>query len=139
MAGGVKVKIALTGPLFDGQAGAAAKDFTDSLAGEVAEIGRDWIRVEAMGMDKSGRGGTGAAAEGVELAGGNGTWTIIGGIREGRYAWSWLEGTSRRNQSTGFGGYHTFRRTALRMRKQVTPFAQQRLEEYLARMGGGQV
>jgi hypothetical protein len=130
------VKIVLTGPLFDGQAAAAAAEFTDSLAGEVAEIGRDWVRLDTERMTRSGSD-TGAAAEGVELVGGNGAYTIKGGIREGRYAWPWLEGTSKRNQSTGFGGYHTFRRTALRMRKQVTPFAQQRLEEYLLRMGGG--
>jgi hypothetical protein len=132
------VKVVLTGPLFTGEADAAARDFTDSLAGEVAEIGRDWIRLDTERMTRSGSD-TGAAAEGAVLAGGNGAYTITGGIREGRYAWPWLEGTSRRNQSTGFGGYHTFRRTALRMRKQVTPFAQQRLEEYLARMGGGEV
>lgn len=132
-------RIKLSGPLFDGQADAAARDFTDSLAHEIASIGRDWIRLEAMGMDKSGRGGTGAAAEGVELAGGNGAYRIFGGIRQGRYAWPWLEGESRRNQSTKFKGYHTFRRTRLRMRKQVTPFAQAKLEEYLARMGGSEV
>lgn len=133
-------KVILTGPLFDGQAAEAAKDFTDSLAHEVAEIGRDWIRIEAMGMDKSGRGGTGRAAAGVEgPAGGNGAYTILGGIRQGRYSWPWLEGTSKRNTTTSFPGYHTFRRTRLRMRKQVTPFAQARLEQYLAEMGGSEV
>ena len=132
------VKIVLKGPLFDGQASAAAKDFTDSLAHEVAEIGRDWIKLDTQRMTKSGSD-TGAAAEGVEMAGGNGQWVIKGGIREGRYAWPWLEGTSKRNQSTGFRGYKSFSRTTLRMRKQVTPFAQARLEEYLARMGGGEV
>jgi hypothetical protein len=132
-------KVVLSGPLFDGQAAAAAKDFADSLAHEVADIGRDWIRLEAMGMDKSGRGGTGRAAGGVMLAGGDGTYVIYGGIRKGEYAWPWLEGTSRRNRSTKFGGYHTFRRTRLRMRKQVTPYAQAKLEQYLLRMGGGAV
>ncbi len=132
------VKIVLTGPLFDGQAEAAAKDFTDSLAGEIAAIGRDWIKLDTDRMTKSGSD-TGAAASGVEMAGGNGAYVVSGGIRKGKYAWPWLEGTSRRNASTGFKGYGSFRRTTLRMRKQVTPFAQQRLEEYLARMGGGEV
>ena len=130
-------KVIITGPLFDGRADAAARAFADSLAHEVAEIGRDWIRIEAMGMDKSGRGGTGAAAAGVEgPVGGNGAYAIRGGIRKGQYAWPWLEGVSKRNQSTKFGGYHTFRRTRLRMRKHVTPYAQARIEEYLLRMGG---
>lgn len=133
-----RVKVVLTGPLFDGQAAAAAADFSASIAHEIAEIGRDWIRLDTERMTKSGSD-TGAAAEGVEMSGGNGQWVIKGGIREGRYAWPWLEGTSKRNQSTGFRGYKSFSRTTLRMRKQVTPFAQARLEEYLARMGGGEV
>lgn len=128
-------RIVLTGPLFDGQADAAARDFVNSLAAEVAEIGRDWIKLDTGRMTKSGSN-TGAAAGGVELAGGNGAYVIRGGIRVREYDWPWLEGTSRRNQSTGFKGYGTFRRTRLRMRRQVTPFAQLRLEEYLARMGG---
>lgn len=133
-------KVILSGPLFDGAASAAARDFTDSLSHEIAEVAKTWIQIEAMGMDRSGRGGTGAAAAGVEgPAGGNGAYRVWGGIREGKYAWPWLEGESVRNQSTGFKGYHTFRRTRLRLRKQVAPLAELRLEEYLLRMGGGEV
>ena len=132
-------KVVLSGPLFDGQASEAAKDFADSLAHEIAEIGQTWIKLDTLRMNKSGRGDTGRAAEGVELSGGNGAYRIFGGIHEGQYAWPWLEGTSKRNQSTGFKGYGSFRRTRLRMRKQVQPFAQQRIEEYLARMGGSEV
>ena len=128
-------KIVLSGPLFDGSAQQAAAEFTASLVKEVAEIGRDWIRLDTERMTKSGSD-TGAAAEGVELAGSGMQWVISGGVREGRYSWPWLEGTSRRNASTGFAGYGTFRRTRLRMRTQVTPFAQQKLNEYLPRMGG---
>jgi len=128
-------KVTLSGPLFDGTARQAAAEFTASLVKEVAEIGRDWIRLDTDRMTKSGSD-TGAAAAGVELAGSGMQWVISGGVREGRYSWPWLEGTSRRNASTGFAGYGTFRRTRLRMRTQVTPFAQQKLNEYLPRMGG---
>lgn len=131
-------RIKISGPLFDGQAEQAAKEFTDSLAREVAEIGRDWIKIEAHGMDKSGRGGTGRAAGGVHMAGSNGAYVISGGLSKGEYAWPWLEGDSKRNQSTGFKGYHTFRRTRQRMRRQVTPYAQQLLLKYLPQMGGGE-
>jgi hypothetical protein len=130
-------KVILSGPLFDGEAAAAAAEFTDSLAGEVAAIGRDWIKLDTQRMTKTGSD-TGAAAGGVELSGGSGSYIISGGIREGEYAWPWLEGTSKRNESTGFKGYGSFRRTRLRMRKQVRPFAQEQLEKYLARMGGGE-
>lgn len=128
--------VRLTGPLFDGQAEDAAQSFLDELTAEIAEIGRDWIRLDTGRMDKSGRGGTGAAAAGAELIGQGRDWVIRGGTRAGEYSWPWLEGTSRRNQTTGFKGYKTFRRTRLRMRRQVTPYAQERLTAYLARMGG---
>lgn len=132
-------KVILEGPLFTGRADQAAHDFADSLANEVAEIGKTWIQVASMEMDRSGRGGTGRAAAGVEgPAGSNGAYKIWGGIRTGQYAWPWLEGTSKRNQSTSFHGYHTFRRTRLRMKKQVTPFAQAKLEQYLLLMGGSE-
>jgi len=130
-------KVTLTGPLFDGEAARAAAEFTDSLTKEIAEIGQTWIKLDTQRMTKSGSD-TGAAAEGVKLAGGGGQYVISGGIHEGKFAWPWLEGTSKRNQSTGFKGYGTFRRTRLRMRKQVTPFAQAKLKEYLAEMGGGE-
>lgn len=129
-------KVIISGPLFDGRAAAAARDFTRALATEIAEIGRDWIRLDTQRMDKSGRGDTGAAAAGVKLGGSGANWVISGGIRKGEYAWPWLEGTSRRNQATGFRGYGSFRRTRLRMRRQVTPFAQAEMAKFIERMGG---
>jgi hypothetical protein len=135
-----KTRVILTGPLFDGQAAAAARDLTGALARDIAAIGAAWIRIEAHGFDKSGHGGTGKAAAGVEgPLGSGGSYTVRGGIRAGQYSWPWLEGQSRRNQTTQFSGYHTFRRTRQRMRRQVTPFAQAELEKYLAQMGGGEV
>jgi hypothetical protein len=130
-------KVTLTGPLFDGQAAVAARDFTRALSAEIAEIAQTWIKLDTARMDKSGRGGTGAAAGGVKISGEGANWVVSGGIREGEYAWPWLEGTSRRNQSTDFRGYHTFRRTRARMRKQVTPYAQKELALFIGRMGGG--
>jgi hypothetical protein len=129
-------KVTLTGPIFDGQAATAAAEFTRALSSEIAEIARDWIKLDTTRMDKSGRGGTGAAAGGVKLAGSGDNWVISGGISEGNYAWPWLEGTSKRNKSTQFAGYHTFRRTRARMRRQVTPYAQAELQAFIGRMGG---
>lgn len=129
-------RIKLSGPLFDGQADEAARDFLATLTREVAEIGQTWIRLETLKMDRSGRGGTGRSAEGVRLTGAGTSYTISGGVREGEYSWPWLEGTSKRNEGSKFKGYKTFRRTRLRMRKQVTPYAQDLLAAYLARMGG---
>jgi hypothetical protein len=129
-------RIRLQGPLFDGRAERAARDFEQHLAREIAEIGQAWIKLDTGRMDKSGRGGTGRAAEGVMLTGAGTSYRIRGGIRAGEYSWPWLEGDSKRNLTTGFKGYHSFRRTRLRMRRQVTPYAQKLLDEYLPRMGG---
>jgi hypothetical protein len=128
-------KVRLEGPLFTGEAAIAADEFTAALAAQIAEIGRTWIQVEAHGFDRSGRN-TGAAAGGVELIGSGRDWVIRGGIRAGEYSWPWLEGTSQRNQTTGFRGYRTFSRTRARMRRQVTPWAQAELDEFIGRMGG---
>lgn len=128
--------VRIEGPLFTGEAEQAAEEFTRSLAARIAVWGQQEIQIEAHGFDKSGRGGTGSAAEGVELVGQGRDWVIRGGIREGQYSWPWLEGESPRNQTTPFKGYHVFRRTRLRMRRQVTPWAQQELEEFIVRMGG---
>lgn len=130
-------KVTMTGPIFDGQAAAAARDFTRALAAEIGAIGRDWIKLDTQRMDKSGRGGTGAAAGGVKLDGSGENWVISGGISKGNYAWPWLEGTSKRNKSTDFRGYHSFRRTRTRMRRQVRPYAQEELAAFIGRMGGG--
>jgi hypothetical protein len=130
-------KVTLTGPIFTGEAAAAARDFTRALAAEIAGIGRDWIKLDTDRMDRSGRGGTGAAASGVKLDGSGENWVVSGGISKGNYAWPWLEGVSKRNQSTDFRGYHAFRRTRARMRTQVRPYAQAELAHFIERMGGG--
>lgn len=44
---------------------------------------------------------------------------------------AWLEGTSRRNQSTRFKGYRIWRRTRQKMRKLATPIAQKILDGWI--------
>jgi hypothetical protein len=128
-------KVIITGPVFDGHATEAAQAFVRSLASEIAEIGATWIKLDTQRMTRSGSD-TGQAAGGVKVAGDAGNWVISGGISKGVYAWPWLEGTSKRNQGNQFKGYHSFRRTRLRMRKQVTPFAQREIKAFLAEIGG---
>jgi hypothetical protein len=129
-------RVIVTGPVFDGEASLAVHRFLEEAKDEIAQIGQTWIKTEAEGFDRSGRGGTGRAAAGVEVRSEGAIRIIRGGIREGEYAWPWLEGTSRRNADTGFRGYHTFRRTRLRMRRQAAEYTQKLLEKYLPEMGG---
>jgi hypothetical protein len=134
----VVVEMTRSGPLFDGEADAAVKEWLDATKMEVAEIGADWIRIAAMGMDKSGRGGTGRAAAAVHVSR-FGTFNdarIFGGMERGVAWWPWLEGDSQRNIGSKFKGYHVFRLTRYRLRRYATPLAQQRLAEFIGRMGG---
>src|SRR5262249_19747313 len=105
------IHVRASGPIFEGRAPALIDEFMHRATLRLAETGRDWIRIDANEMDRSGRGGTGRAAAGVQLDPFDHGWVISGGIREGEYAWPWLEGTSKRNRTTRFGGYHTFRTT----------------------------
>jgi hypothetical protein len=134
----LEVHVTREGPLFDGRADEAVKEWLDATKKEVADIGADWIRIAAHGFNKSGRGGTGRAAEAVTVSrfGDFNDVRIFGGMVEGKVWWPWLEGDSRRNVGSKFKGYHVFRLTRLRLRRHVTPIAQQRLEEFIGRMGG---
>jgi hypothetical protein len=44
---------------------------------------------------------------------------------------AWLEGTSKRNQSTRFKGYKIWKRTRQKMRKLATPIAQKILDGWI--------
>lgn len=133
----VTLDVRVSGPLADGTAARDLQHATDQAAEDLAKIGRDWIRIDAESMDRSGRGGTGRASGGVKLSGSNGSYRVYGGIHQGVYSWPWLEGISKRNRSTRFHGYHTFRKTA----KRLDEVAEDVLEEYVAQavaqMGGG--
>jgi hypothetical protein len=131
-------RVKISGPLFDGQAEEAAARFCAEITKEIAEYGQFMIKMDTQRMDKSARGGTGRAAEGVQLTGAGTSYTIRGGIREGESDWPWLEGTSKRNASTGFKGYGSFRRARLRLRKTGAAIADLRLKEFIAAMGGGE-
>lgn len=130
--------VRMSGPLFDGQAQVAVVEWLETVKLEVGQTGADWIRIAALSMDKSGRGGTGHAAEAVRVSklGLLSDVVIFGGMVKGQVWWPWLEGDSRRNVKSRFKGYHTFRLTRLRLRRYVTPYAQARLSEFIDRMGG---
>ena len=138
MAGGLTVNTSVEryGPVFDGRAEIAVKEFEASVTREAAAIGRDWIRIAAAGMDRSGRGGTGMAAAGVGLYPVPGGWQILGAEITGTVWWPWLEGISRRNASSKFKGYHTFRTTKYKLSRAVPAIAELKMAEFLPQMGG---
>jgi len=48
----------------------------------------------------------------------------------------WLEGTSRRNQTTRFKGYHVFRKARENIEGRAVPFFEQQLEPVIRRING---
>lgn len=138
MAGSFTVTLSAraSGPLFDGTADREIARALDEGARDLAETGRDWVRLDAESMDRSGRGGTGRASGGVKLSGSSGAYRIYGGISEGKYSWPWLEGSSKRNATTPFRGYHTFRKTSKRMDKVAQDVLEKHIAQIMPEIGG---
>jgi hypothetical protein len=132
----VTVDCRVDGPLADGRADAVLRQWRDATVREITQAGRDYIAAEAQTFDRSGRGGTGRAAAGVQAHAAGGEGTITGGIREGEFSWPWLEGTSKRNFTTGFKGYRTFRRTRLRLDREAQAIGERELARVLPLIGG---
>jgi hypothetical protein len=130
----VRVDCRVSGPLADGEAEKAAEEWakntTQALADKGVEILRNWP------MNKTGRA-HGAFENALKTERISPTETRIPGPMERGVVWSpWLEGTSKRNDSTGFKGYGLFRRTRLQLQKMAPQVAQAELEKVLPRMGG---
>lgn len=118
------------GPLFDGRADRAVDAFLDDAKKEVAEQGRNDVR---MNLDRVLRRPTGRYRSGIVTELQANDWVVHdGGIIYG----PWLEGVGSRNRTTRFKGYFTFRRTAQALRGKATGTAETVLRRYLPRMRG---
>jgi hypothetical protein len=131
-----KVEVTAEGPIFDNLATPAGHKFVHDATKKLADTGADWIKIAANAMDKSGRGGTGRAAEGVLVFERDWGAYIFGAMQEGEVWWPWLEGVSERNRTTRFKGYHTFRLTAAKLRRLAGEIIRPEVEEYVREMGG---
>ncbi len=123
----------VSGPIFDGQAEDALKEFDRDVRQAIADRGVELLK--AFPMDRSGRarGGFQALLHTVERDLG----TAIPGPMHRGVAWApWLEGTSKRNRSTRFKGYHLFRKTAEQLQDEAGAIGEEVLQKYLPKMGG---
>lgn len=133
MAGNVTVRV--HGPLFDGQADAALTQWLDTTRRDLADQAAAIVRSKAARMNKTGRGGTGRAAAAVQVTYGA-VPVVTGHSSRGSVWWPWLEGTSRRNTTTPFRGYHAFRTARMVTQARAKKLAEAKLAGYLPRMGG---
>lgn len=134
--GTVTARIRVTGPLADGRADAALDSFRRDLEETLARQGESIVRDKANRMNKSGRGLTGRAAAHVHARNEGGSWAVVGTSEAGQAWWPWLEGTSKRNYTTRFKGYHTFRLVRGILDKRAQRVAEERLRKYLGEMNG---
>lgn len=129
-----RVNVTVSGPLFDGRVDNITRDWLDATKKDVADMGVQEIHNRALKFNRTGRG-TGHYASVIstrQVSPYNDQLINDGGIVYG----PWLEGASKRNQSTRFKGYHAFRRTRTRLRKLYGEVAQSKLTAYIGRMGG---
>lgn len=127
----INVNVDTHGPLWNGMADRAVRDWIDSTKREVADMG---VReLDAIVMDKTGRG-TGQYQREIRTRTTGRYNDIL--IDDPVVYGPWLEGVSKRNESTRFKGYHLWRRTRQRLRRDFKDHAEERLHRYLEEMGG---
>jgi len=136
MSGTLKVRVdaVITGPIADGRASDATMEWAERVTGRLGERAVELLR--DFPMDKSGRS-TGAFGERLSAERVSSTETRVKGPQERGVVWSpWLEGTTKRNESTGFKGYRLFSKTRRQLNDEATEIGQQVLDEVLPEMGG---
>lgn len=118
------------------------------LAGNADQVLQEWARQTAKAlaqdaaealrqfpMDKTGRAHGGFAGN-IRVRE-HGSEAVIRGPQIKGVTWApWLEGTSRRNESTPFRGYHLFRKTRLATQRHAELTGQEQLGRLLPRLGG---
>ena len=121
----------VSGPLFDGRAKAAVIRWLDASKKDVAQIAVDSLHAQTM--NRSGRATGRYQSEIVQNRVSYGDVRISDPLIYG----PWLEGTSERNRSTRFKGYHLWRKARLKARRDSLEVTQRKLDEFIGEMGGG--
>lgn len=122
------------GPLFD----QTADEVLDELRDKIAHDGAQWAleQLEQVPMDKTGRA-RGGFQENLRLVKRNAGWAVPAPMISGVVWGPWLEGTSKRNASTRFKGYHLFRDVRRQLQDgKAQEIADKALEELLPKLGG---
>lgn len=125
--------VIVAGPLWDGEADIAVDQWLEETRKKVADEGVLMLR--AWPMDKTGRARGGFEARVHRVT--RGLVEAIPGPTERGITWApWLEGVSKRNESTHFKGYGLFRKTRIKLAREWRKTAQDELYRYIGRMGG---
>jgi len=130
----VTVKLDASGPLADGSAEKLVDKWLENTTQALGDKAVDMLR--AVQMDRTGRA-TGAFQGSLQTVRKSlNVMTVPGPMQRG-VVWSpWLEGSSKRNEDTGFKGYGLFRKTRLALQKQAPDIGQRELDKLIGQMGG---
>jgi hypothetical protein len=123
------VEVSMHGPVFNGQALAAMRDFERAAVADVADYGVEAVRENLHGVLKHPTGRYSSTIHAQKAA-------LNAEILDGTVYGPWLEGVGSRNATTRFKGYHTFRKTTQKVQEQAGEIAAHALPPYLARMNG---
>ena len=125
----ITINALVSGPIADGSAQEAIRDWLDASKKDVAQAAIDLLH--AYTMDKTGRA-TGHYQEMIRS-------TVLAYndilVNDPVVYGPWLEGSSKRNRSTRFKGYRLWRTTRQQIQKQAPDIAQARLADYADRIG----
>lgn len=116
------------GPIFDGRAKAAVRDWLDESKREIAVKGVDDVQAHLGSVLKN---PSGYYESKITKAPSRDDWRVID---QGVVYGSWLEGTSSRNSRTRFKGYATFRRIAQRLQAEQDGITRDVLRRFMGRM-----
>ena len=136
MSGQLKIRVdcRVEGPLANGEAEKAAQDWATNTTQAIGDKGVELLRAFPMNKTGRARGGFQRALKTVRKSA---TQVDIPGPSQRGVVFSpWLEGTSQRNQSAHFKGYHLFRKARTQLNKLAPDIAQKELDKVLPRMGG---
>lgn len=127
----VTVSVSVHGPLADGRAPQIIHDWLDQVKQDIADEGVSLLR--QVGMNKTGRGtGRYQAELTTKLIGYN---DVLIYDRE-YWPGPWLEGVTKRNQSTRFKGYRLWRNTKTQLQERAPGIAEKRMPELTEKLGG---
>lgn len=122
--------VTMSGPLFDGRAEPLIEHFLTDAEEDIAQEGEN--RVHAR-LGQVLRHPTGYYESRVQTDRSVGDISVTdSGVIYG----PWLEGVSRRNQTTPFKGYHTFRIVGQQLDADAGGMLQQRMPRLIQELGG---
>lgn len=124
----ITTSVTQSGPIFDGRAVAATREFVEDAEEELAKTVAKYVREGTTVF----RQPTGRARSKVRVVKRSlGRIVYDGGL----IYWPWLEGVSGRNRSTRFKGYQIWEHAADRAQAEAGEIAARRLPRYARRMG----